>query len=595
MEVRNGAVQTILRIFDNYVDQLGPETWIFCLRVVLFRMIEANLNVQLSLRSSERTSNSESISSWTDTTRVILKAITSLFTAYMDIITSPADFGNAWSTILKFFELYYTCHSHSLGASIFTAITGVLCKIHDPEKIGVPALLQTASLWRKYFDHRGLWRDEGESAQEAFVTYAQAFKEIYRLSSDFIEADDVLAMMTNLEQSILLSEKIAYSSDVDYMTSLQTQVIECVTLVRSNIKGAPPFLIKLLSRLVALPFAKKSTDSNQKGPTFVALSKAAMTLLQSLAVKHISQEDVFTSGALDFALASLAKPIQEKYIWQLEGKAPATWQKATSTALAILEPALPQARNFSLSKDLTKAIWDQVINIGSGISAAAISSASPTTSFEKDETFDITSLTRFRDMITPSLGSPSIPDITRRTYTLTLFTNSLIHATEPGEIPPPGTGPLTDLYKIRYGRTSDPAPALRSRMAYFCLSELVALVALHDSSTECVKLAQAAAPYLILRATLPLKAFIADQPLRGRMPQPDSQRRELLFVLREMGKLECEPKAIPDVEGVSAPMKKHLIRLFPLLCRAVRVAGRDGEVLGELVGLVEGVGKEFGL
>ncbi|KAF2496350.1 hypothetical protein BU16DRAFT_460741 [Lophium mytilinum] len=595
MEVRNGAVQTTLRIFDNYADQMSPETWMFCLRVVLFRMIEANLNVQLTLRSSERGADSETITSWNDTTKVILKAITSLFTTYLDTIESSTDFGNAWVTILQFFERYYTCRSHSLGASIFTAITGVLSKSQDPNKIGVSAILQTASLWRKYFDHRGLWRAEGDSTHEAFVAYAQAFKEIYRLSKDAIEAEQVLGMMTNLEDSILLSEKIAYSSDVDYMTPLQTQVIECVALVRSDTTGAPPFLVKLLSRFVALPFAKMAPESGQKGPTFVALSKAAMALLQSIAIKHITLEEVFTSGALDFALASLVKPIQEKYIWQLEGKAPPTWQKATSTALAILEPALPQSRTFSLTKEVTKSIWDQIIHLANAIAHAAISSAPPTTNFSKDEQFDIAALKSLRDMTTPALGSPSIPDTTRRAYTANLFANSLIHATEPGEIPPPGTGPLTDLYKPRYGRTADPPPALRTRMAYVCLAELVSLVSVHDSSVERVKLSQAAAPYFILRAALPLKAYIADQPLRGRMPQPESQKRELLEVVRAMKGMECEPRAIPDAEGVSAPMKKHLVRLFPLVCSAIRVARGDGEVSGELIGLVEGVGEEFGV
>ncbi|KAF2813399.1 uncharacterized protein BDZ99DRAFT_438522 [Mytilinidion resinicola] len=595
MEVRNGAVQTILRIFDNYVDQMSPETWMFCLRVVLFRMIEANLNVQLSLRSLERGPDSEIIASWNDTTKVILRAMTSLFTTYLDTVESSADFGNAWGTILQFFERYYTCRSHSLGASIFTAITGVLSKSEDLNKIGVPALLQTASLWRKYFDHRGLWRAEGDSTQDAFVAYAQAFKEIYRLSKDAIEAEQVLGMITNLEDSVLLSEKIAYSSDVDYMTPLQTQVTECIALVRSDITGAPSFLIKLLSRFVALPFTKTSPDSGQKGPTFVALSKAAMSLLQAIAIKHISLEEVFTSGALDFALVSLVKPIQEKYIWQLEGKSPPAWQKATSTALAILEPALPQSRAFSLTKETTRNIWDQVIHLASAIARAAISSAPPTTNFSKDEQFDIAAFKSLRDMITPALGSPSIPDTTRRAYTAHLFTNSLVHATGPGEIPPPGTGPLTDLYKPRYGRTADPLLTLRSAMAYVCLAELVSLVSIHSSSVEEVKLAQAAAPYLILRAALPLKAYIADQPLRGRMPQPESQRRELLEVVRAMRGMECEPRAIPDAEGVSAPMKKHLVRLFPLVCSAVRVARGDREVSGELVGLVEGVGEEFGV
>ncbi|OCK77869.1 hypothetical protein K432DRAFT_427690 [Lepidopterella palustris CBS 459.81] len=595
LEVRNGAIHTILRIFSNYVDQLSPEAWMLCMRAVLFKMVEANATAQAMVRLSDRKGSVDDIKNWNETTKVLLNAITSLLGAYMDTITNSTDFGSAWRSMLGFFSRYFGCGSHSLGASVFTTITGVLSKMEDGNKIGATALLETADLWSQYFNHRTLWRNEIEENQEAFVAYAQAFKEIYRLTKDTLAPERVLEMIAHLEDCIMESNKVAYSSDVDYPTSLQSQVMECLGVVQSDIPGAPPFLVKLLARFTALPFTAAAANPQRQGPTFVALSKASMTLLQSLTIKHIAQEEIFTSGAFDFALTSLAKPIMQKYTWQLEGRKTKTWQKATSTTLAILKPALLQVRALSVKKEITKAIWDQITNIADGIAKADIESASSSTPFEMDEDFDVKSLTALRDMITPSLGAPGIPDTTRRAYTSNLFQNSLIHQTEPGEIPPAGDGPLEELYKIRYGRTKDPVPNLRSRMSYFCFSELVSLVAVHDSSAERIKLAQAAAPYLILRAALPLKAYIADQPLRGRMPQPESQREELLFVLRKMRRLDCEPKAIPDCAGASSPHKKHLHRLFPLLHKAIKVAGKDPEVLEELVGLMDVVGDEFGI
>lgn len=594
-ELRNGAVHTILRIFDNYVGQISAEAWVLCMRAVLFKMIEANLTAQKMIRSKQWDATVDEVKTWNETTKVVLNAIASLFVNFMDTITSATDFEDAWQTMLKYLGKYFSCGSHSLGASAFCTITGVLSKIENPRKTGMKTLVQTAELWSQYFNYRGPWKDKTESNQEAFVAYAQAFKEIYRLAKDAIEPERVLGMVINLEECIMDSEKDAYSSDIDYMTPLQTQVMECLGTVRSNTAEAPPFLIKLLARFIALPFTTATVNPVRNGPTFVALSKAAMTLLQSLATKHIAQKEIFTSGALDFALMSLARPIKQKYTWQLEGKSPTTWQIATSTALAILKPALPQARSLSLKNETVEAIWDQTISIVDGIVRANYSSASSSTPFENDELFDITSFTALRDMITPSLGSLTISDATRRTYTSSLFQSSLIHQHEPGEIPRAVDGPLEELYKIRYGRTKDPIPTLRSSMSYFCLSELVSLVAVHDSSTERIKLAQAAAPYLILRAALPLKAYIADQPLRGRMPQPESHRQELLFVLRKMKELDSEPKAIPDSPGVSSPHKKHLHRLFPLFHKAISIAHDDSEVLEELVGLVNIVGEGFGV
>ena len=226
---------------------------------------------------------------------------------------------------------------------------------------------------------------------------------------------------------------------------------------------------------------------------------------------------------------------------------------------------------------------------------ADCNNAIETSDIKTDEDFDIASFRTLRDLITPSLGSPTIPDKTRRAYTESLFHMSLIHAPQPGELPEANQELLASLYQPRKGRTIDPEPSPRSKMSYICFDELVSLVALHDSSTPRIKLAQAAAPYLILRAGLTLRAYTADQPLRGWMPQPLSQRKELLYILRALAELKCEPKAIPDTPGVESEARKHLHRLYPLLAKTVRAAARDQEVLEWIGRALDEVGMELGV
>ena len=139
-------------------------------------------------------------------------------------------------------------------------------------------------------------------------------------------------------------------------------------------------------------------------------------------------------------------------------------------------------------------------------------------------------------------------------------------------------------------------------MSYILIDELFNLVTVHhhhsdrhDHAVERIRLAQAAAPFLILRAAVVLKAYIADQPLRGLMPQPVSQKRELIYIVRKLVELESEPRAIPDAAGVRSEYKKHLHRLFPLVTRAVGVAWRDESVLRELQKVLEVVGEGFGV
>jgi hypothetical protein len=77
------------------------------------------------------------------------------------------------------------------------------------------------------------------------------------------------------------------------------------------------------------------------------------------------------------------------------------------------------------------------------------------------------------------------------------------------------------------------------------------------------------------------------------MPQPLSQRKELLFILKALVELKCERGAIPDLPGAEGCAKNHLYRLYPLLVQAIRAAARDQEVLEWLGKALDEVGKEI--
>ncbi|KAL1599700.1 Endocytosis and vacuole integrity protein [Paraconiothyrium brasiliense] len=590
-ELRNSAIQTVQRIFENYVDQLSSDAWMLCLRSVLFGMVNANLTVQKQLRTGSPETNTD-ITAWNETTRTVLQSISKSMSMYMDKVEDASTLGQAWADLLDLLQKFFDCGSHALGASVFNTITEVLARGDNAQAIGAAPLLKTATVWTVYFERRELWQKAPEDNQEAFNAYAEAFKAIYRLTDKYLKPFDMIQMLRNLEACVVQSDEVPYSSDVDNMTTLQNRVIECLTLVRTETEGLSQALLQILGSFVTLPYSR---STEQRGPTFVALAKASMAVLQSIIIKHVSDDVIYTDGALLSVLTSLEKPIREKYMWHREGKPPTLWQKATSAAVAILEATLSHVNN--LEGEPLKSLWTQIIAIINNVTRARLSTYP--TALQKDESFDIDAFVKLKSLITLSLGSPSLPDAIRRTHTRNLFETSLLHAPFAGEIPDLSSAPLEDLYKVRLGRTDDPIPTFRPNMSYTTLTALFALVKYHDGDKDerpsRIKLAQAAAPYLILRSALPLRAYIADHPLRGRMPQPESQRQELLFVLRKLGRLESEPASIPDAEGVKSRFGKHLHRLYPLFVRALGVSRGDSEVFGELSKLVERVGSEFGV
>jgi hypothetical protein len=381
------------------------------------------------------------------------------------------------------------------------------------------------------------------------------------------------------------------------MTSLQKGVLGCLSMLRTDLKGIPSLILGLLARFIGLPFDSEARKSSSAKPTFIALSKASMDMLESSVAKHSDKDEIFNPSLLH-ALNTLSLPIGKKYEWAAQGRAPVLWQKATSTLLVVIEHVVPRILDVGLDDKTLVKYWDVIVRAGQGIASANVNDAPDSTPVFDDEDFDVTSLEKFNNLIIPALGSSAIPDSTRQYYARTLFKNSVLHSVGAGEMPDLNTEPLKDLYKVRLGRTYNSEPRLRGVMAYHCLDKLISLVSIHDSSPERVKLAQAAAPYLILRAALPLKAYIADQPLRGKhMPQPENERQELLFVLRKLAGLEAEPKAIPEADGVKTETRRHLVRLFPLVIKAFEVAGRtsrpDEQLIEEARNILEAVGRDF--
>lgn len=591
-ELRNSAIQTVQRIFENYGDQLTPNVWLLCLRSILFKMVESNLEAQTTLRRISNPPRDE-VTAWEETTRTVLDSVSNLFSTYIYKVDNPSKLGASWKELLVYLEKYFEFGSFTLDRSVFDALTAVISRINNVRVFGAEPVVDTALVWRSYSKYRLEGDDDQEGNQDAFVAYAEAFKAIFRLGEELLPVY-INTMVPNLLVCVAKSDEAAYSSDVDHMTTFQTRVMECLSMVQYTQSGILAFMIRMISGLCVLPYTAAS-NPKKKRPTFVALSKASMSLLQSVTVKHIGDSDIYERGAFCFALSSLVRPVQEKYVWKQEGKPPTLWQKATNTALAILEPGLSFLETQDFSNDVVKDLWDQIVNLAAGITGARVSPLDPPSSLETDENFDIDAFTRLRSMIGTSLGSASLPDSMRRTYTRNLFQTSLIHRPETGEVPDVSSAPLEDLYKVRRGRTRDTTPTPRIRMAYACFSELIALVSVKSGSGEEIKLSQAAAPYLILRVALTLKGYIADQPLRGRMPAPDTHRAELMFALEQMKRLDSEPQAIPNAPGATSRHKKHLHRIYLLVVEAIGVAKYDDSVMEELRALMGIVGGEFGL
>jgi hypothetical protein len=552
-----------------------------------------------TVSESDSPHTDEESTSWVETTVVVLTGVSGLLATYLHVLTSHASFTGCWQTLLTHFKSLLKFDILDINTAVFKALAEILSnantKAESEAKLDKHSINLVWELWSRQLPLASMKAPgSNPNNQNCLLSYVSCLQELYRLMKDVVDFERTQRILGLLRDTVQQANIASYSADIEYLTTLQSQVLDALKMIRTDVSGVPAAIITQIADFVTLAFNFDGVIRTEKQtPTYVAFSKASMELLETLVTSHAKDPEIYTKGALSASLIALSKPITMKYSFEITTKGLSPWKKATTTALAILKATLPMITSTSIVQNDVQSIWTYIIKIANGITAADCNTQSSPSSVKDDQEFDIASFLTLRDLIIPALGANLVPDKTRRAYTESLFHISIIHAPAPRELPQQNQELLASLYQIRNGRTVDPPPSPRTKMSYVCLDELVSLVSVQDSTPARIKLAQAAAPYLILRAGLTLRAYIADQPLRGLMPQPLSQRKELVYILKALVKLECEPEAIPDTPGVDGEGRKHLHRLYPLLAKAVRAAAQDQEVLEWIGKALDEVGADL--
>lgn len=637
-EIRNGAVHTVLRIMDQYGDQLPPDVWNLCLNRVLFVMVEA---IQKKTLEMVKTSDQ---ASWADTTVVATRGLSNLIVNYFASIIQHEDFDHSWARLLRYFQVLISLDVLELRETAFSSFAEVLSRIQASQEIGLDPL---KAAWGVWADYRPVSQNDmpetQDSNQEALLAYIRSFKQLYRLLKDTLTEDDVKKVLDKFRISIWESVISRYSPDLDRMSDLQSLVVECLRSLCSDKTPSQPAIIGCLSEFSDSPFTKWSPENGKKRPTFVAFSKSIMRLLSWYISEHGIKTDILTNGAICRMLERLANPMLNKYAWPGKDSRPILWQVATTTSLDVLQVAIPyvEERYGKAEQKVVTHTWECIVGITRGIITIIQEDASLHGSdISSDESFDIEAFQRLRSMIIPSLGASDVPDKVRREFASSLFYSSLIYPPQRHGLPEDSIDkePLQNLYEIRMGRTHDPQPTPRSNLSYVLIDTLFDLAsarptavsnknanssdiqtnATNASAQPHITIAKSISPYLILRCAIPLKGYIADQPLRGLMPQPKIARAELLYLLRRLVELRSEPAAIPpagpdvslgpgrargssggdaDAHGDTqdaSTYKKHLGWIYPFITRGVRVAGKETEDKSVLEALTRILGSVAG-
>lgn len=587
-----GALHTLFRIFDTCSEKLSRQAWLMCYRVVLVEMLSIDKETYDKLDHSQSPNqNDETREGRNETAVIMVGGVSKLLSQNLESMVSSSNFSELWSQLLVYFRGLLNRKVLEISTAVCIGVTKILAEIEDID-IGKLDHSSTARLWDLWEDGIPVFhRDNSQRKkgnQDSVVAYLELLHQMSRFIGHRMELEQVKIVMERLHSCVVHSDSAAYSADIDRMTPIQNFTLNSLRNIPTEIPGA---LYKLVDSIAGFIILAYEGGDETKSQSYVALSKAAMDLLRTCLLDHITNGKIRDPKLVTRALDALKTPLRLKYQWRREGKEPSPWKKATTTALTILEAIVPILKPAPETPDF----WRAVIVISSCITSADTDSCSNPASIPQDQKFDIAAHTRMRAVITPLLGLSSIPEASRRAYTASIFSNSIIHIPHPDDLARPGQDLLQGLQSIHIGRTQDLPPTPRSELSYLLLNELFSLVSVRESTSEQLRLARAAAPFLILRAGITIKAYINDQPLRGRMPQPWSQKKELLYILRKLVELNSEPGAIPDAPGITSPKKKHLHRLYGLTVQATGIANGDDEVKEALREFLKVLGEDFGI
>ncbi|KAJ6029377.1 hypothetical protein N7444_012364 [Penicillium canescens] len=616
-EIRNSAVHTLLRIFDAYGQQLLPKAWRLCLSMVLFKMIERIETTVIQAKNKQSSTKADDFKSWVDTTVSDHK----LF----ETLVQDEKFDQSWKRFLKYLQGLVDLQILEFSEATFSGLSAILLRVQNAGELSNDALECAWLLWANGHpagDEDVL--DLEQSNQNAALAYLQTFQQIYHLYKDQLTTEHIEKVLEHFRLLVWNSVSPRYTLDIDRPLAVQALVIDCIKKLCLEKEDSQPAILLCLAELSDSTLSKWSPGNDTRKPAFVAFSKNIIDLMGWYIAEFGIKQDVFTNGALATALKHLSALIGQKYTWQGKDREPYLWQKATIASLNILQVAVPyvESQYKPTNETETAQFWHRIVEITNGI-----------TKNNNRRNLRHNLLHQTQNPHSPLPRQPSHkslhpPRLRPRSLPLLLHLRPLRF-----DLPNPNfqnsidgnENPLADFYNVRPGRTFDPPPTLRPHMAYVLIDTLFELAAHPAPSTSTTPsstseaetlLARAISPYLLLRCAVSLKSYIADQPLRGLMPQPTPARKALLHLLLKLVELESEPSAIPDPPalktisvsvsvsvggaqdgldgGGGGHCRKHLEWVYPLVVRAVQVAGKerdDGLILGALGRVLEGIGR----
>ena len=257
LELRNSAIQTLLRIFDAYGDRLSPESWSICVKSVVFKLLSSIEQEIKVLQSDEEEDAADSDrAEWTETAVVVLSGISSLLANYLDILTGHPSFDHLWQELLSHLTTLLDFQVLDINTATFKALAHILSQMNTEGKsvFSKTAIDIAWDLWARGVPTSKPADEKAEDNQNCLIAYVSALTEIYRLVQEDLEVKRVGRILALPRETLDEASVGNYVQDIEYVTPLQAHILEAVQMIRTDVEGAPSAMITQVADFLILPF-----------------------------------------------------------------------------------------------------------------------------------------------------------------------------------------------------------------------------------------------------------------------------------------------------------------------------------------------------
>ncbi|KAG4305149.1 hypothetical protein PORY_001319 [Pneumocystis oryctolagi] len=602
-EVRNGAIQTVFRNFDAYEENIKDNLWKYCFQIIIYRiffMFEKNASENINNCEIDDLFKNIDKDSFEESLILVISGLMSLFCRNFESFLSLEIFFEIWDKLLNFFARSAKCSSE-IFMHCCKAIGNILDKMESIE-LGLNRnnlYTKIWLVWNSFSDIVSPNYDESlfenqTLSQEALNKFVNFTQSLYK----FIIPNNDLSLINRLIEStfnaLVYSQCPTYYLDIDFMTPLQSSVLEMVDLLKDNNEQTCVLCLKQLAKISKLAFDKdlltitlanqNLSKINKIFSTYIAISKSSFERMEQYFLKYSENVLVYEQNAFFEIIQALSVPIKLKH------KCPSTsrisngepfWKFATLKMLSILEKS-----DFKMSLPSSNVeLWEIINDCLHEILLFNYNDDNSIFLKESDEDFDISTYIRLRDILFPLIGN-NIKILEKIVYIIAKSSfvyncSEQILAFE--ELSSFSTIPELELKKYTFKKI---VPQ-REKLGFICLNDLFDFCSIKpdDDTLERRSIAVITGKYLLKRCSIVLQQFILNHQMRGCIPMSRIERAELITIIQNLNNTEFYSNMnefdnnLENNSQAPGNLETLTMQIFPLLCIALPYCYQDLELL----------------